>query len=80
MSLKMERVLQEDYANYSEAMADVADYVVDLHNSIKLHSKQNNLLPNAFERRSTSKKSYQAVRNYLTTTICFDSVLFEPFT
>ena len=59
LSLKMERVLQKDYANYSVTVADVADYVVDFYNSIKLHSKLNNLLLNAFERRSTSKKAIQ---------------------
>ena len=53
----MERVLQKNYANYSEAVADVADYAVDFHNSIKLHLKLNTLLPNAFKRESTSKKA-----------------------
>ena len=53
----MERVLQKNYANYSEAVADVADCVFNFYNSIKLHSKLNNLLPNAFKRESTSKKA-----------------------
>jgi len=44
--------LQKDYANHSEAMTDVADYIVGSYISTRLHSKLGNLLPNAFERKS----------------------------
>nr|MDP2190606.1 IS3 family transposase [Rhodoferax sp.] len=52
LNLKMERVWQKDYANHSEAMTDVADYIVGFYNSTRLHSKLGNLSPNAFERKS----------------------------
>ena len=57
LNLKMERVWQKDYANHTEAINDIADYVVGFYNSTRLHSKLGNLSPNAFERESTSKKS-----------------------
>ena len=59
LNLKMERVWQKDYANHAEATNDIADYIVGLSNSIRLHSKLGNLSPNAFERESTSKKSIE---------------------
>lgn len=52
LNLKMERFWQKDYANHSEAMTDVADYIVGFYNSTRLHSKLGNLSPNAFERKS----------------------------
>ena len=52
LNLKMERVWQKDYANHSEAMTDVADYIVGFYNCTRLHSKLGNLSPNAFERES----------------------------
>ena len=54
LNLKMERVWQKDYANHSEAMTDVADYIVGFYNCERLHSKLGNLSPNAFERESAS--------------------------
>ena len=52
LNLKMERVWQKDYANHSEAMTDVADYIVGFYNCTRLHSKLGNLSPNAFEQKS----------------------------
>ena len=52
MHLKMERVWQKDYANHSEAIADVADYIVGFYHCERLHCKLGNLSPNAFERES----------------------------
>jgi len=52
LNLKMERVWQKDYANHSEAMVDVADYIVGFYNCTRLHSTLGNLSPNAFERKS----------------------------
>ena len=49
LNLKMERVWQKDYANHSEVMADVADYIVGFYNCTRLHSTLGSLSPNAFE-------------------------------
>ena len=38
--------------NHSEAMTDVADYIVGFYNCMRLHSKLGNLSHNAFERKS----------------------------
>ena len=38
LNLKMERVWQRDYANHAEAMRDIADYIVNFYNSVRLHS------------------------------------------
>ncbi len=57
LNLKMERVWQKDYANHSEAMTDVADYIVGFYNNTRLHSKLGNLSPNAFERESATQQS-----------------------
>ena len=57
LNLKMERVWHKDYANHAEATNDIADYIVGFYNSIRLHSKLGNMSPNAFERKSTFKKS-----------------------
>ena len=56
LNLKMERVWQKDYANHSEAMVDVADYIVGFYNCIRLHSTLGNLSPNAFERESAKQQ------------------------
>ena len=56
LNLKMERVWQKDYANHSEAMTDVADYIVGFYNSTRLHSKLGNLSPNDFERESATQQ------------------------
>jgi putative transposase len=55
LNLKMERVWQKDYANHSEAMVDVADYIVGFYNCMRLHSTLGNLSPNAFERKSATQ-------------------------
>lgn len=52
LNLKMERVWQRDYANHTEAMTDIADYIVGFYNSVRLHSTLGNLPPNAFEQQS----------------------------
>ena len=55
LNLKMERVWRKEYANHSEAMTDVADYIVGFYNCMRLHSKLGNLSPNAFERKSATQ-------------------------
>ena len=54
LNLKMERVWQRDYANHGEAINDVADYIVNFYNSVRLHSKLGYLSPNAFEHKSAT--------------------------
>ena len=56
LNLKMNRVWRKDYANRAEAIMDVADYIVNFYNAVRLHSTLGNVLPNAFERESTLKK------------------------
>jgi putative transposase len=56
LNLKMERVWQRDYANYAEAMRDVADYIVGFYNPIRLHSTLDYLPPNAYEEISAVKQ------------------------
>ena len=56
LNLKMERVWQKAYANHSEAMTDVADYIVGFYNCTRLHSTLGNLSPNAFERESAKQQ------------------------
>ena len=51
LNLKMERVWQRDYANHAEATSEIADYIVNFYNSVRLHSKLGNLPPNAFEQK-----------------------------
>ena len=58
LSLKMERVWQKDYANHSEAIHDVADYIVNFYNPVRLHSKLGYLSPNAFEHKSATQPVY----------------------
>ena len=48
LNLKMERVWQKDYANHLKTTNDIADYIIGFYNSIRLHSKLDNLSPNAF--------------------------------
>lgn len=38
LSLKMERVWQQHYANQAEAMADITHYIVGFYNTHRLHS------------------------------------------
>jgi transposase InsO family protein len=56
LNLKMERVWQRDYANRREATADVADYIVNFYNNVRLHSKLGNLPPNAYEQQTAIKQ------------------------
>ena len=49
LNLKMERVWQQDYANHSEALRDVTDYIVGFYNSTRLYSTLGYLPPNAYE-------------------------------
>ena len=58
LNLKVERVWQRDYVNHAEAINDVADYIVNFYNSVRLHSKLRYFSPNAFEHKSASQPTY----------------------
>ena len=51
LNLKMERVWQRQYANQSEAKADITDYIVGFYNCKRLNSVLGNLPPAAYERK-----------------------------
>lgn len=55
LSLKMERVWHQDYANQAEAGKDIADYMVGFYNQIRLHSKLRYQSPNAYEQAMAEK-------------------------
>lgn len=52
LNLKMERVWQADYANHGEAKLDVADYIVNFYNEIRLHSTLGYCAPAQYERQA----------------------------
>tara|TARA_R100000935_G_scaffold44793_1_gene67801 strand:+ start:361 stop:1239 length:879 start_codon:yes stop_codon:yes gene_type:complete len=62
LNLKMERVWQRDYANHSEAMTDIADYIVGFYNNVRLHSSLGYRPPTAYEREQ-AKQPIASVRN-----------------
>lgn len=55
LNLKMERVWQRDYANHSEAMTDIADYIIGFYNNVRLHSSLSYQPPTAFERQEAKQ-------------------------
>ncbi len=57
LTLKMERVWQRNYANFTEAKRDVTDYIVGFYNCTRLHSTLGYLSPAAFERKLTEIQS-----------------------
>ena len=56
LNLKMERVLQRDYANHSEAIRDVADCIVGFYYNVRLHPTLGYLPPNAYELKLAAKQ------------------------
>lgn len=56
LNLKRERVWQRDYANHSEAMRDVTDYIVGFYNNVRLHSKLGYLPPTVYEHKMAAKQ------------------------
>ena len=55
LSLKMERVWRRDYANHTEAIRDITEYIVGFYNNERLHSKLGYLPPTVYERAMASK-------------------------
>lgn len=49
LNLKRERVWQGDYANHTEAIRDITDYIVNFYNNERLHSTLGYLPPHAYE-------------------------------
>ena len=55
LNLKMERVWQRQYANQTEAKNDVADYIVNFYNCVRLNSVLGNLPPTVYERKMAAQ-------------------------
>ena len=56
LNLKMERVWQRDYANHTEAVRDVTEYIVGFYNNVRLHSTIGYLAPTVYERTKAAVK------------------------
>jgi len=56
LNLKMERVWRRQYANHTEAIRDVTDYIVNFYNSRRLHSSLGYLPPNGYERKMAAQQ------------------------
>jgi putative transposase len=52
----MERVWQRDYADHVEARIDIANYIIGIYNSKRLHSVLGNLPPFVYERKMAETK------------------------
>lgn len=55
LNLKMERVWQRQYANQTEAKNDVADYIINFYNCVRLNSVLGNLPPTVYERKMAAQ-------------------------
>jgi transposase InsO family protein len=51
LNLKMERVWQRDYANHAEAQTDIADYITNFYNPVRLHSTLGYRSPSHYEQQ-----------------------------
>ena len=56
LNLKMERVWRRQYANQTEAIRDVTDYMVNFYNSRRLHSSLGYLSPNRYEMKMAEQQ------------------------
>jgi putative transposase len=56
LNLKMERVWCRQYANHTEAIRDVTDYMVNFYNSRRLHSTLGYLPPNGYEMKMAGQQ------------------------
>lgn len=56
LNLKMERVWQRDYANHTEAIRDITDYIVGFYNSERLHSTLGYMPPTVYERKKAEER------------------------
>ena len=67
LSLKMERVWQEDCANHTESCTDIADYIFNFCNAVRLYSTLDKLSPIAFADPLATKKPVGLSENLSTT-------------
>lgn len=63
LSLKMERVWRKNYANHTEAIHDIADYIVSFYNNVRLHSALGNLPPSVYEQKMAEKELISVSEN-----------------
>ncbi len=56
LNLKMERVWRRQYANHTEAIRDVTDYMINFYNSRRLHSSLGYLPPNVYEMKMAEQQ------------------------
>ena len=56
LNLKMERVWQRQYANHTEAKADITDYIVGFYNCKRINSALANLSPAVYERKMAARE------------------------
>ena len=56
LNLKMERVWQRQYANHTEAKADITDYIVGFYNSKRINSALGNLPPSVDEQKMAERE------------------------
>jgi len=63
LSLKMERAWRKNYANHTEAMHDIADYIVSFYNNVRLHSALGNLPPSVYELQMAEKEPIAVSEN-----------------
>ena len=49
---------KKGYVNHSEAIHEVADYIVNFYNAVRLHSELGNLSSNPFEYQSATQPTY----------------------
>lgn len=52
----MERVWQRDYANHTEAIRDITDYIVGFYNSERLHSTLGYMQSTVYERKKAEER------------------------
>ena len=53
---KMKHVWQKDYANHAEATTDIAHYINNFYNAVRLHATLGNLPHIAFEHPLATKE------------------------
>ena len=56
LNLKMERVWQRQYANHTEAKADITDYIVGFYNCKRINSALGNLPPSVYEQKMAERE------------------------
>lgn len=68
LNLKIELVWRRQYANHTEAIHDVTDYIVNFYNNRRLHSLLGYLPPNSYELKMAGQQPTGVSEKKLTTT------------